>query len=376
MSGEVSYFKLGLFVLCGLALLIGGIIVFGAGALFQEKIAVETATTDSVQGLDVGAAVKYKGVTVGKVTSIDLAMWRYRTGDMAKDLDIGKYVLLDIALDREMLPARTTEQFRKNLAGAVEKGLRVRMASSGLTGPAYIEVVFVSPEENPPPKLLWAPTKPFIPAIPSVMTQIVSGVESLANTLKKIRIEELVNHADELLVSLNKTVTDAQVPMLRDKLAGLLDELNGSAARVKAILSNPEIDKTINNLSQTTASLKDVTGGEQVRTFVNDLPQISARLRASADRINEILNGPEVKQLLEGLGSTAENTAPAAIELRRLLRELNGLLANERQDIQLIITNLRQVLENAAALSEDAKNNPSRMIFGAPPPRITPGEQK
>ena len=59
-----------------------------------------------------------------------------------------------------------------------------------------------------------------------------------------------------------------------------------------------------------------------------------------------------------------------------MLRELSTLLSNQSQDIEAIIRGLRQVTENVEALSEDAKDNPSRLLFGDPPPRESKGERK
>jgi ABC-type transporter Mla subunit MlaD len=376
MSSDVNYFKLGSFVIGGVVLLVVGVIIFGAGKLFEERVTVETATTESVQGLDAGAAVKYKGVTVGSVSQIELARWRYHTGDIERDLEIGQYVLLELSLQRKMIMARDQADFRRNLSKAVETGFRTRIASSGLTGPSYIELIFLDPEQYPPPALGWTPEQPFIPSAPSTISQLVSAAEALGATLRKIRLVEAVDHADELILNLNKAVSDIQVPLLRDKIVVLLDQTGDASRRLKDILNSPNIDKSLDNFAQTTASVKDLAGGEDVKTFVSDLPAISARVRHSAERLDELLSQPELKLAIANVGDTAATMAPAAADLRRVLHELNGLISTQQDNIQSILLNLRKFLEDATALSEDAKNNPSRVLFGAPPPRINPGEPR
>ena len=236
MARDISYFKLGLFVISGVALLVAGVIVFGAGAMFRETVTVETATPESVEGLDPGAAVKYQGVAVGKVSRIELAIWPYGTGDAKKDQAVGKYVVLQLALRRDMIPAGSVQEFQANLRTSVESGLRARIASSGLTGPAYIELVFLSPDQYPPPRIEWTPRHLYVPSAPSIMTQVVSGVQALADTLQKIRLADLVDHVDELVAQLSGTVADLQVPMLRDKAVALFDTAHDSTVRLKGIL--------------------------------------------------------------------------------------------------------------------------------------------
>jgi ABC-type transporter Mla subunit MlaD len=64
------YFKLGLFILIGLGLLVAGAIALGAGRMFEKSIQIETCFDQSIAGVDVGAPVKYRGVTIGHVASI------------------------------------------------------------------------------------------------------------------------------------------------------------------------------------------------------------------------------------------------------------------------------------------------------------------
>ena len=72
MSAKANYFKIGVFILSAAALAVVGVIVLGAGALFEKKIIMETYFDESVQGLGIGAPVKYRGVTVGSVEHIGL----------------------------------------------------------------------------------------------------------------------------------------------------------------------------------------------------------------------------------------------------------------------------------------------------------------
>jgi ABC-type transporter Mla subunit MlaD len=68
MSQKPSYFKIGLFVIAACLLLALGIIIFGGGKFFEKKFTVETYFDQSVQGLNVGAALKFQGVQIGNVS--------------------------------------------------------------------------------------------------------------------------------------------------------------------------------------------------------------------------------------------------------------------------------------------------------------------
>ena len=66
MNGTSSW-KLGLFVLSGLVLLIGSAFYLGARRLVRPSAEVVSFFDESVQGLEEGAPLKMRGVTIGKV---------------------------------------------------------------------------------------------------------------------------------------------------------------------------------------------------------------------------------------------------------------------------------------------------------------------
>ena len=67
MSSRANHFKLGLFVITGLVAGLAALVFLGANRLVHEPTLIETYLDQSVQGLDVGSKVKYRGVTIGSV---------------------------------------------------------------------------------------------------------------------------------------------------------------------------------------------------------------------------------------------------------------------------------------------------------------------
>ena len=66
------YFRVGALVLAGLALTIGFVLFFTASRFGRGAVVYETYLRESVQGLDVGSAVRYRGVAIGRVSEIEL----------------------------------------------------------------------------------------------------------------------------------------------------------------------------------------------------------------------------------------------------------------------------------------------------------------
>ena len=81
MSTTTNHFKLGLFTLCGLAILIAAVLAFGARSYFEPTSLFETYIPGDVTGLAVGSAVELRGVDVGKVKRISFSWSEYQETD-------------------------------------------------------------------------------------------------------------------------------------------------------------------------------------------------------------------------------------------------------------------------------------------------------
>ena len=60
-NSNPNYFRLGVFVLAAIGVLITVILIFGSGQFFKKSFTIETYLKQSVTGLDTGAAVRFRG---------------------------------------------------------------------------------------------------------------------------------------------------------------------------------------------------------------------------------------------------------------------------------------------------------------------------
>ena len=87
MAAPTNHTKLGLFVILGIAAVL--VVAFGLGAqsMRKETVAYHTYFNESVQGLDVGSPVKFRGVTIGHVSAIEVAP-DHRHVQVTEELDV------------------------------------------------------------------------------------------------------------------------------------------------------------------------------------------------------------------------------------------------------------------------------------------------
>src|SRR5271156_3079859 len=143
MSKPVNNFKLGLFTLGGLALLIAGLLAFGARSYFRPASTYETYIEGDVTGLTIGSAVELRGVNVGKVTRIDFSWTEYEVTEPS-------YIVVQFVMRDDIEPVIPGTSRDDLLRASIQQGLRARIKAKGITGTSVLSLEYVDPIQNPP----------------------------------------------------------------------------------------------------------------------------------------------------------------------------------------------------------------------------------
>lgn len=308
---EARYFRVGLFVLGGIALAVIATLFVGGGRLFSRPVLMETVFDESVQGLDVGAAVRLRGVKLGTVSWIGFVGEKYQLA--SEDLREARRVLVRIEL-ASADPGTDEHERARELEALVERGLRLRLASLGITGVSFIEADFVDPQRNPPEPISWTPENPFIPSSPSTITQITSAAERLMTRIDRLDVEKLLTNFDTLLVNVNEAVVTADVEGVQKSLGEVLEELEGTIAGLRAAIRETQ------------------------------MPAVSEDVRGTL------------------------HEASGALVRLQLLLDRGG------EDLSATLENLRVATQNLRDVSETARSYPSFLLLGQPPPSTLPRE--
>src|SRR5689334_10123462 len=73
MSAPTNHWKLGLFVVVGFIIMLSTVAWLGARSLRKETSRYVSYFDESVQGLEIGSPIKFRGVTIGSVAKIAIA---------------------------------------------------------------------------------------------------------------------------------------------------------------------------------------------------------------------------------------------------------------------------------------------------------------
>lgn len=288
--------KLGIFVLAGLVGLVIAAVVLGIHAMKQETVGFHSYFDESVQGLEVGAPVKYRGVRVGTVDSIDLAPDR-------------KHVDVVLAISKH-------DATRLDLA-RTELDLRAQLGGMGLTGLKLVDIDIADPRQ-PPPTLSFAPDRLYIPTRPSLMAGLSTELEAM-----KRRLPELADRGTKSLDKVDRLLDDIHDSRLVARAGDALDHVGGAAADTQRLVAHVERARLPEHLTATLAStdkaIAQVTG---VLRQVGGPSGLVASAHKAADAVGElgrttVASADELTRTVRDLGNAARAIRELAEELER-----------------------------------------------------------
>ena len=324
MSTKVSPTLIGAFVIGAVALIVIAILLLGSGRLFRQTRDFVLYFDNSVNGLRVGAPVKFKGVEVGSVKDIRLQL--EKGGEVNKipviiEIDLEKLTLRgatpEIAVDREAFHKAVVEGFRGQLA-----------MESLVTGVLYVALDFFPgtpinfvQQENVNNKY------PEIPTLPTSLELAKGAVERILNKLEEVDFKRLID-------SLTKTSDGV----------GQLVKVNSPT--VKSILQSvdqamPQLRGAISDFRTLTA-----TANNNVTNVSADLHQTLTAAHSAIEQIAATMKAAETTII--SVRATIDPDSPTFYELTKSLREVSGAASSIR------------------LLADSLDRNPQAPILGKP----------
>ncbi|MFM8798451.1 MAG: MlaD family protein [Fluviibacter sp.] len=272
---STQYYRLGIFVLIGAAALVALVLIFGAKNLFTKTIIVETYIKESVQGLDVGEPVRFRGVRVGQVSYIGLTGSIYERD--VPPIERRQYVVVRMTVEK--LNHDNAEYIER----MVKDGLRAQIRGQGITGVNYIELDFVrDPDKLKELPFNWTPDYPVVPSQPSPVNVLLDSVENALTNFNQLNLAKTQEEVNTLLINLNGMVAgdggknnglNESVKQLNallvkvnnatdnQELAVLIEQLTGSIIVLRQTLTTMQGDLTISadNVRQITNNVNDLS---------------------------------------------------------------------------------------------------------------------
>jgi paraquat-inducible protein B len=334
----------GLFVLGALTLIVAGVLFFGGGALFSTRLKAVSFFHGSVAGLQVGAAVTYRGVEVGQVKAIGIRI-EPKTFDSIVQVD------MELLPDSVKIYGGELEADATLIPKLVERGLTAQLVKqSFVTGLLTVDLDF-RPDADA--KRRGEPISAMeIPTVPTDLERLArkardfdlpAAVETLQSTLQSL---------DRLLKAPDLQRTIGELPELTIQLRQTLKTVDGEVAGLSASVREVLTGST-GSLTQTLASVQRLVG-----TLEREATTTAAAARGTLQKADSTLAG--VGNALGGVPATLEAT-------NRTLEGVNRTLdPNGRTMIQIqrAVDDLAATAARLRNLAERVDRDPSILIRG------------
>jgi paraquat-inducible protein B len=295
MSKRPSAAMIGAFVLGGLLLAVVAVVLVGSGRLFRETVPFVLSFSGSVNGLNVGAPVKFKGVEIGSVTDVRLTLGE---GTAAPVTRIP--VLVEIDQEKvESQGARADLWDPAVVKALIDAGLRGQLnAQSLVTGLLFVELDF-----HPGTTAEFAVTGgPYqeIPTVPTVLQKAQSALGEIIGDIQAAKIAPLIENATQAVEGINRLVnlpdTQRAVASLDETIASMNEAM--SALKTASL----SLDK------------RAVEIGANVQQFSSDMHVALAQMRST----------------LKTVDGFVEPTSPLAVRLNAALEEISSAARSVR----------------------------------------------
>lgn len=330
MNKKISPTIIGAFVVGAVALIVIAILVFGSGRLFRQSREFVLYFDNSVNGLRVGAPVKFKGVELGSVRQILL--------QLGKDEQVNKIpVIIEIDLDK-----LTSRGARVDIAddpkafykAIVDRGLRGQLQMESLvTGLLYVALDFL-PET--PINLVQTSGReykyPEIPTAPTTLELAQDAVTRIINKIEEIDFKGLVASLSATVDGVNKITNAPELQAALRSLEKTMPKIDGAVADVRKLATTMDgsVTKLTESLQQTSTAARQALQGAETT-----LKQTDAALQEAA-------------AAMANVRAISDQDSPTFYDLRKSLREVS------------------EAARSVRLLANYLDRNPTALLFGRP----------
>jgi phospholipid/cholesterol/gamma-HCH transport system substrate-binding protein len=271
-----KYFIVGLFVTLAFLLTAAAIIWINASKYFEQGAVYITFFDESVQGLSKDSEVKYQGVAVGRVKDIRIA---------PDNKTVAVYMIINL---RDDLPKKVVAQL--NMAG--------------ITGLMFINLVPRQPDEpDLSPKITFATEYPVIPSKPSEISQILTGVKDVVESIKNADLGATIKEIREAAAGIKNLSEGKELKNLLAKADSAVGYLRDALKRVDKTIAAGKLDSILadthnavkgastlmTNLNANVSAAKIPDTVKKARLTLDDARALMAKLKRTSETLDNLI---------------------------------------------------------------------------------------
>jgi len=345
MSKRANPALIGLFVVAAMVILIAVVIYFGSGKYGGNWYRFNVYFEGNAAGLQVGAPVVLKGVSIGQVSSVQVGFY-------PEDEDFIVPVVIDIDGDKILWGDQfIADNPQQPLQKLIELGLRARLdLQSFVTGQLRVELDFY-----PETEVVYRGRDGLHAEIPTVP----SAMEELTKALREFPVEHLAATSLRIVEGLDRLVNSP-------KTAGMLDELHAAATDLRRMAGT--LEKQAEPTAEKIAMLLDEVRAlvQQGSGLVNALQQDLASISSDTSKLITNLDAglkPAIADIRQAAAS-AESAFGAADKTFKSTNEMLGSESPLRHELLTLMRNLTDAARSLKIMSDYLERHPDALLRG------------
>lgn len=232
MSEKKQYVATGAFVI-GAMLIATVTLLYLLGSGLGKKQKFVMVFSGAAKGLNVGAPVALRGVSIGQVTDVDVVL---------DTKDISAFVMVEAEIDEQNIHY-LGDPSAVNTQDLINRGLRAQLNMQSLvTGMLYIELDF-----HPDSKIVLANIDSPLPQFPTIPTNL----ERLASKLENFDISGLSEKLERIGDGINSLIEGEDFKKLPSNMNSTLESLRelSDQLQVQVARSGPRLDSVLEEAS-------------------------------------------------------------------------------------------------------------------------------
>lgn len=279
MKNKISPAAIGMFVMAASIIAVAAVMVFGAAKFFSRTENFISFFSESVNGLDVGAPLKYKGVKIGKVEGIFISSYKN-----IKESSVSVVYSIDI----DQLRRKTGTDFKDYsdwMDEQIAEGLRAKLNyQSIVTGMLYIELDFIA-DKGEKYDLKYGGTRfKEIPAAKSGLSELAKGFEKTMADVAKIDFAGIGQNVHSAIVKVNEKLDAIDAKAISDNAVSALKGVDD-------LVRNRDVAEAIKKLdvllSDSDALVNDARA--ELKNFSSSGASLAARLDEVLRNVNSVV---------------------------------------------------------------------------------------
>jgi paraquat-inducible protein B len=317
---------IGLFLIGAVLIVIAGTLVLAGNTWFQSKTTFASYFRESVNGLAVGAPVKFQGATIGKVTKMIIQI-----DERDKTFQVPVEYEIDVTkLRTAQLGGYVDLSLPHVLERQIKEGLRAQLQMESIvTGQLYVELQYRV--DAKPPITESRDTKwPEIPTTPSLMAALGTGAGSVVADVVKV------------LYKVNEMLAAIDIPQINAAVVA-------SAQSVQRLVDAPEL-----------------------RAAIKEVPGMTAQLNRTMARFDTVaaMAGAAIEPMSVDLRGSAKEMNATLVSLRKAIDETHGLLSTDSGlgfGLVAALANMKEATNALRLLMSSLEQNPDMLLRGKRP---------